>query len=238
MDQAIQHRQNMYGGVKTWNPHVGCKFQCVYCIPSFQRMVRRVYFCQGKTCTDCRDFLPHEHPDRLARGIPGGKVIWPCAHGDVTFARSEFITQVIEETRKYPEREFYWQSKNPSCFNQYLRLFPQPGTILLTTIETNRDEGYDRISKAPMPSVRCKAFRDLDWPRKIVTIEPILEFDQEIFFQWLTEIAPEAIWIGYNSKPASVQLPEPEPAKTIAFIQELKEAGFNVREKTMRSFEN
>jgi hypothetical protein len=234
MNATAQRNGNMYKDVKTWNPYVGCKYNCVYCKPSFQRMVRRVFECQGKKCTGCRDFLPHEHPDRLSRGIPAGKVIWPCAHGDITFARPEFIEQVIKKTEEYPMREFYWQSKNPTCFNQYLKMFPMPDTILLTTLETNRDEGYENISKAPMPSIRYKDFRDLQWPRQIVTIEPILDFDPEILLQWLTEIAPESIWIGYNSKPSSVRLPEPEPSKTIDFIEMLRKSGFVVREKTMR----
>jgi hypothetical protein len=230
--------QNMYRGVKTWNPYLGCKFDCIYCEPSFKRMLRRVFECQGGKCIGCRDFLPHEHPDRLLKPFPSEKVIWPCAHGDISFARPEFIVQVIKKTQEYPMREFYWQSKSPACFNQYLTIFPQPQTILLTTLETNRDEGYDRISRAPVPSERYKAFRDLQWPRKIVTIEPILDFDPEILLQWLKEIAPESIWLGYNSKPASVKLPEPALEKTMAFIEQLKNAGLKVREKTMREAAN
>ena len=227
-------KQNMYQGVKAWNPFVGCRFDCAYCRPSFQRVVKRVWIMQGRKEGDgCRDFSPHEHPERL-KSLPSGNVIWPCAHGDISFARPEFIKQVIGKTKEYPAREFYLQSKNPACFNQYLCLFPE-NTILLTTLETNRDEGYERISKAPAPSVRYKAFLGLKWPRKIVTMEPLLDFDPEILLLWIKNIAPEGVWIGYNSKPTSVRLPEPSLEKTKAFIRQLKDAGLKVREKTIRA---
>ena len=29
----------MYDGAKTWNPAVGCLYDCVYCFPSFRRQL-------------------------------------------------------------------------------------------------------------------------------------------------------------------------------------------------------
>ena len=229
----MKTKQNMYANVRTWNPFLGCKFDCIYCGPSFKRMVRRVYFCQGRKCDSCRDFVPHEHPDRLETMPTTGGIIWPCSHGDITFAKPAFIKKVIERTLQYPQKVFYWQSKNPSCFKQYLPYFPE-NTILLTTLETNRDEGYNRISKAPMPSARYNAFLELKWTRKIVTIEPILDFDPAIFWDWMVQLNPEAIWIGYNSKPRAVNLPEPPREKTLRFIETLEAHGIEVRRKTMR----
>lgn len=225
--------QNMYRGIATWNPQVGCEFHCIYCEPSFQRVVRRVYFCQGKNCTKCRDFIPHEHPDRLTAAFPSKEIVWPCAHGDIAFANPDFIKRVIEKTMRYPDKLFYWQSKDPTCFKQYLPFFPE-NSILLTTLETNRDEGYRKISRAPLPSVRFAAFSKIEWPRKIATIEPIIDFDPDVFLGWLVRLNPEAIWIGYNSKPKAVKLPEPPLEKTLNFIDAIERNGIEVRKKTMR----
>jgi len=225
---------NMYYGVKPYNPFVGCLNGCIYCKPSFVRQVRRVYYCQGRKCRKCFDFVPHEHPERLLLPVPTGKVIWPCAHGDIAFADPSFIRQIIIKTQRYPDKTFYWQSKNPLRFAQYLNDFPKSNTILLTTLETNRDEGYGKISKAPLPSIRYNDFKNLNWDRKVLTIEPILEFDHDIFLSWIKDVNPEAIWIGYNSKPKSVQLPEPPKENTLAFIKAIYNYGYEVRIKTMR----
>jgi hypothetical protein len=191
--------------------------------------------CQDDKCAGCRDFEPHEHPERLTRPLPSRKsIIWACAHGDITFANPDFIRRVITRTHQHSDREFYFQSKNPVCFNQYLGDFSRGNTILLTTIETNRDDGYRAVSKAPLPSERYAAFRDLEWSRKIVTVEPILDFDPDILGSWLTSIRPEAVWLGYNSKPKGMQLPEPSMEKTKGFVEQLERAGIVVRLKKMR----
>ncbi len=226
------HKSRMYEDWKTWQPFLGCEFHCKYCRPSFQRLVNRIYHQRGKVCDGCGKFAPHEHPDRL-QAIPSAKQIWPCAHGDISFARPAYIRQVIEITKCFPNRLFQWQSKNPACFNKYLTEFPQ-NTILLTTLETNRDEGYSAISKAPAPSHRANAFAALDWPRKRITIEPIMDFDADKFLKMILKIDPEAVWIGYNSHPKSVPLPEPTRDKTLEFIELMKAEGIQVKIKLMR----
>lgn len=232
-ESYMKTKQNMYANVATWNPQVGCKFNCIYCKPSFQRTVNRVYHCHGARCTGCRDFTPHGHPERLSTPLPSKPIIWPCAHGDISFGDPNYIKKVIDRTNGYPRKEFYWQSKNPSCFKQYLPYFPG-NTILLTTLETNRNKGYNEVSRAPLPSARYKAFQGLRWDRKIVTIEPILDFDPDIFLKWLIRLNPEAVWLGYNSKPRAVKLPEPSLEKTLQFVEALEAHGIEVRKKTMR----
>jgi hypothetical protein len=225
--------KNMYKGVKTWNPHVGCLFGCTYCVPSYHQTTKWIDRMRKTKCEGCQKFLPHEHTNRLTQPLPSAKIIWPCAHGDICFAKPGFIKRVIERTRKYPKKTFFWQSKSPKCFNQYLPYFP-PNTVLLTTMETNRNENYNLISKAPKPSVRFKEFLEVKWPRKMLTVEPVLDFDPEILLKWVLELKPECVWFGYNSKPKSVKLPEPEKKKTQEFIKSLEANGVEIRFKTMR----
>jgi hypothetical protein len=91
-----------------------------------------------------------------------------------------------------------------------------------------------KYSGAPKPSIRYKDFLELDFPRKVVTIEPIMDFDLNIFSDWVLNIKPEYVWIGYNSRPKQVQLPEPSPEKTKQLADILKSNGIEVRGKELR----
>lgn len=84
---------------------------------------------------------------------------------------------------------------------------------------------------SPPPSQRFKAMLKLAHPRKIVTIEPVLDFDVEIVAEWVREIRPEVCYIGYDSK--KNYLPEPELRKVQVLMKKLKETT-NVRAKTIR----
>jgi hypothetical protein len=82
------------------------------------------------------------------------------------------MQRILERIRQLPDRTFLIQSKNPSIFNDYRF----PGNVLLgTTIETNRDDLYEGISSAPLPSQRYQTMLKLKHPRKIVTVEPVLD---------------------------------------------------------------
>ena len=109
--------------------------------------------------------------------------------------------------------------------------------ILVTTLETNRDEGYGAVSKAPPPSKRYAQFKKLEWPRKVVTVEPAMDFDVEEFAEWLISLKPEYVWLGFNSRPRSVRLPEPSKEKMLALAERLKKAGIQVRGKELWGLE-
>jgi len=200
-------------------------------------MVKRVYYCQGKTCLGCRDFLPHEHPDRLDDRLPKAKILWPCAHGDIAFADSDFVHRIITKVKGHADEydKIYWQSKNPSCFKNYLGKFPG-NSIILTTLETNRDSGYRKISRAPFPSQRISDFADIKWPAKIITIEPVYDFDLDEMENILKNVRPVGIWIGYNSKnPKKIGIDEPVNEKVNALIAFARKTGIDVRLKTIRA---
>jgi hypothetical protein len=198
--------------VKQWNVYVGCNYLCQYCQKSFRLQMKR----QLHNCIKCYDYVPHFHPDRLTQQLPrtqGDEFIWACSSSDITFAKREWIEAILKRVRQLPDRTFLFQTKNPICFKRYSWT---DNTVLDVTIETNEDEGYRLISTAPLPSIRYRDFLKIKHPHKFVTVEPILEFDMDVLVEWIGEINPERVYLGYDSKNCS--LPEPELAKT----QELK----------------
>ena len=222
----------MYDDAKTWNPFKGCQFDCTYCVPSFQKQAKR----QRQRCGDCYRYQPHRHEERLKK-IPSAPIVFVCGNSDVSFCDHDYLLRILDairhHNRRCPHKTYYLQSKRPEYFQPLLPHLPQ-NVILVTTLETNRDEGYDAISKAPPPSERYRQFKMLDYPRKVVTLEPLLAFDPDIFLAWIRDLQPEYVWLGFNSKPRSVQLPEPSREEVLRFAESLTQAGITVREKDLR----
>lgn len=229
-------KNKMYPETKTWNPAVGCHFNCIYCRYTFQGILRRF---QGKKCNGCKTYIPHYHPERLER-FPATKYknIFMFGNGDISCYNRDFVITALQNIscrmEKYPDITLFLQSKDPQCFHQYLIYLPE-NTVLITTLETNRNITND-ISRAPDPIMRYNAFREVDWSRKIITIEPIMNFDHDIFLSWIIDIFPESIYLGYNSKPKQVQLPEPSKSKFIKFYLALRHHNFDVVIKDDRNY--
>lgn len=223
----------MYQDAMTWNPFKGCNFDCVYCKPSFQAQAKR----QKHRCNDCYNFIPHQHPERLNK-IPSKNIIFVCGNGDISFCAPYYTVRIVnaihEHNNRCPHKTYYFQSKKPRYFDQFNPEFFPGNAIMLTTLETNRDTGYGRISNAPLPTDRYKQFLNLQFPRKVVTIEPVMDFDLDVFTSWIKNINPEYVWLGYNSKPNSVKLPEPSSDKFVAFATNLLNSGIKVNYKNVR----
>jgi len=228
---------NMYPNTKTWNRSVGCLFDCVYCKPSFQRQLKRVAYNIG--CKKCYTYEPHDHLSRTT--IPSSPIVFVYGTGDIRFydpssVRSTF--EIIDKHKPRMKKTYYFQSKDPKCFNKYLDWFNanQDKVILLTTLETNRNLNYREISKAPYPILRFKNFYNLDYPRKVVTIEPVLDFDILEFSEWIIRLHKqgtlEYVWFGFDSK--NCGLPEPTIEKAQTFVNILTREGIEVRGKTLR----
>jgi len=223
--------KNMYkdrkAGIST---SVGCNHKCGYCINSFQKQMKRFMPTIDKNgkkrgCQLCYDFIPHSHPERLERLKKGllrtyeDEFIWINSSGDIAFAEKEMMEKTLDIIRTKSDRTFFFQTKNPLCYFDYN--FPD-NCLLGITLETNRNEEYkeNKISKAPSPSFRKIVFSALQHRRKVVTIEPILDFDLDVFIGWIRDIDPERVYIGYDTKKCG--LFEPELFKTHLLIKELK----------------
>jgi len=213
----------------------GCDFNCVYC--AFRKTLSRL------NCTSCVHFKPHAHLETLSHKPPktkDGEFVTIGLTGDISFMNPTEFKKVIDYCHEWCNVTFLIQSKNPIYFLQFMKDIPD-NVIIGTTIESNLSQWwykgfepihYSKISKAPITLDRYKAMLKISC-RRAITIEPILVFDWQ-FSNWIKNITPELLWIGYDSKPEHNHLPEPPLAKTQEFIKRLEDADISVHQKLIR----
>lgn len=227
----MDKKNNMYkiSNVQ-WNPYSGCNYDCIYCQSSFQKQLKRW---AKKNCENCYYFKPHIHTERLTANLPQTKYmefIFTCSNGDIAFCPNDFLHKIVTRIQHEKDKNFLVQSKNPQNFHRVK--FPK-NVILGITLETNRDVAYKKISKAPLPSKRYEDFMEIKHPMKMVTIEPVMDFDLDIIVKWIKEINPCMVWLGYDS--GKDNLPEPPLEKAKELYWELGRSGFTTILKTIRA---
>ena len=204
-------KSRMFKFVKnTWNPVVGCVHLCRYCWA--RRQAKR----QKKRCELCYRFVPHLHEERLKKRWRDPKLIFTVDMGDLfcSAVPDEWILRVLDVVRENPHCMFLFMTKNPARYFDFK--FPD-NAILGTTIETNRN--YN-VSKAPPPEERYEAMKDLDHEFKFVSIEPIMDFDMDVLVEWIRDIKPLRVAVGYDNY-QYYPLVEPPLSKTIELIEKL-----------------
>jgi len=210
----------------------GCHFKCCYC--AFKNTLKR------SKCKQDQEFTPHAHLEVLSKRPPPtkeGEFVTIGMNGDISFASKEEMEAIIHYCWLWAKHTFLLQSKNPAFFHNYK--FPE-NVILGTTIESNRTEfhnsdywSYEYMSAAPNVNKRFDAMYGLV-ARKVITIEPIMDFNLDTFLNAIIDLKPEWVWVGYDSKPRRNYLPEPPLAKTQDFIEHLEDDGISVRQKLIR----
>jgi hypothetical protein len=253
MSNQTMYKENIY-----WpDAFKGCGFDCVYCVPSFQRQAKR----QKHRCQLCYEYKPHFHPERLYKrgkfellefiktpATKDGQFIFFPKGGDPCFATERIFREMLAFIDFNSQTTFLVQTKAPLFlleYEQHQGTLPSNLILGITLEGTEHNyvtfEGaitpskykcYDEISKAIDLNSRCKIFAALKHKRKFVTIEPILLFDYEVFVHWLKSFSPEVIYIGYDTK--NCKLPEPKLEETLLLIDRLEGEGFEVRQKTIR----
>ena len=86
----------MYDNTKTWNPSVGCCYNCIYCEPSFQAQLKR----RKRACLDCYEYTPHTHKERLKR-IPSAEIVFVSGCGDISFCSPGYTRQIIDRIKEH-----------------------------------------------------------------------------------------------------------------------------------------
>lgn len=92
-------------------------------------------------------------------------------------------------------------------------------SVICTTLETNRYELADRHSRGPSVLARIKEMNDCRIKRKVITIEPVMDFDLVEFVDVIRYLKPAQVNIGADS--GRNNLPEPGGEKIKKLIEEL-----------------
>lgn len=197
-----KQRGNMYPWIThTWNPIRGCEHDCIYCYV--------------KSLHDY-DTTPRYVEKCLSDNLGEGRKIFVCSTGDMfgNWVPAKWIEAVLAYCHRFPHNTYLFQSKNPIRFLEFISHFPIY-TIFGTTIESNRY--IPEISKAPDVSCRMLTMKQFgDKYDKMISVEPIMDFDVDIMLDWIHTINPKFVSIGADSK--GHNLPEPSADKVQRLI--------------------
>jgi protein gp37 len=215
--------QKIDGKWKTWNPVIGCLHGCSYCWAkrfALERLSNTEKYKDG--------FAPKLAESELNKKFKD-QFIFVSDMGDLfgEWVPPEWILRVITATRNSPSSDFLFLTKNPSRYKEFIHLC-RDNIVLGATIETNRPH---KFSEAPSVIERTLAMSELNYKRKFISIEPIMDFDLDIFAGMIENIAPEHAAVGYDNW--NNHLPEPSLSKTMQFLERLAEFT-NVRRRTLR----
>lgn len=190
------------GNGYTWNIIRGkCPHDCLYCyMKSYPQS--ELHFDEKELKTD----------------LGSGNAIFVGSSCDMW--AKEVPDAWIGRTLKYCRDDVYnrwlFQSKNPIRFWDWMVELPDTTTLGIT-LESNRCWSG---SKAPCPADRYMAFKD-NPKDKMVSIEPIMDFDLDGMARMIQGIKPQFVSIGADSQRHN--LPEPSSDKVKALIEALRE---------------
>lgn len=195
---------NMYPFITgTWNAVKGkCPHNCMYC-----------YMKKWGEQKPMR-FSPNDMKDDFGKG----NFIFIGSSCDM-WANSvplEWIIKIVNKCLAQPHNKYLLQSKNPARFTKY-NLVEKLDAIFACTIESNRNHP---VSDAPLINERVEAMARLTLP-KMISIEPILEFDLDKMVEIIDTIKPIKISIGADSQGCLME--EPPTYKLEKLIQAIRE---------------
>lgn len=215
---------NMYDFIThTWNTVKGvCYHDCSYCYMKRWGKQKPVRFDETELKTD----------------LGFGNFIFVGSSCDMWSEdiSDNWIAMTLDKCLEYPDNKYLFQSKNPARFKDFA--FPD-NTILTTTIETNRH--YEQMNlipfgNTPTPHDRSMGLFECFGMKRMVTIEPIMDFDLSEFVFLIKSFYPVQVNIGADS--GNNSLPEPSWYKIQQLIDKLSEFTIVKEKKNLQRLKN
>jgi hypothetical protein len=125
---------------------------------------------------------------------------------------------------------FLFQSKNPERFIDWLGYIPRDA-YLCTTLESSRDYPAIYQNAPPIPE-RVKAMRAIRHRPKMITIEPVMDFDVRNFVETI-KFCGDIQQVNIGADTGNNHLPEPPKEKLLELIAELEKFTIVVRNKNL-----
>ena len=220
---------NMYDFVThTWNTVKGeCPHSCSYCYMKRWGKQPELHFDEKELNTNLGSdniIFVGSSCDMFAENIP-----------------ERWILETLEKCRGCGYRNQYWfQTKNPKRFIDLIGRHPSCfpfESIFCVTLES--DYVPDEIrGRAPDILSRLQFIKEMRrwidanpiyWHHLAITIEPIIDFDLNVFSSMIASINPDRVSIGADS--GKNNLPEPSSEKVQILIDEISQYGIPVVKK-------
>ncbi len=196
-----ESKSNMYEFVThTWNAIKGeCYHDCTYCYMKRWKRLSPVRMDEKELKTD----------------LGNGKFIFVGSSCDM-FADDiprEWIDRTLSHCSSF-DNQYLFQTKNPFRIRREL----PPNSSVCITLESNRH--YTSImNNSPTPGQRVDQFKHVAHSRYI-TIEPVMDFDLDVFVEMLKSCEPIQVNIGADS--GRNHLPEPPKEKVLQLLYEIE----------------
>jgi DNA repair photolyase len=187
----------------TWNPVRGfCPYNCAYCYTHRWGYQRPLHLDKGDLRAD----------------LGAGNFIFVCSgcdlfHPDIP---EDWIEAVNAHVRKYQENQYLWHTKNPGRMLELAHkgCYTVAGNpAICTTIETNR--WRPDMGLAPRPDARFRDMARISGMKKMITIEPVMDFDITDFCTDIARVRPLQVNIGADSGRNRLKEPSEEKLRLL-----------------------
>jgi protein gp37 len=201
-----KQKGNMYDFVThTWNAIKGeCSHICSYCYMKRLSNIGSLRIVDKELTTNFgsnKTIFVGSSTDMFASNVP-----------------SDWIIRVLKHCNQYNDNTYLFQTKNPKRFKEFEEFYPKD-SIFATTLETNRE---DYLYNCPSRSERIEAMKESWIKRKMISIEPIMDFDLDIFKSIILDLNPEFIVIGADStRSKDYYFTEPSSYKVKTLINDI-----------------